>query len=893
MAVTEVVQALGSWSVTLAEETPREVLDQLDFFGHVALVPGRVNPAEYGDTLLTMARYVGVLTGRDFDQVKRVGGQGMAVWLGDADDKGEVLESPVTITGQTFANAIRALLGTSTAVVEGTLFSVAGSYTGIHQWQSRRKAIDYVCATMGAEWRVNGNATLDAGPIANLYATTPACVIVRKGSAGRDMALTALPGDMDLQRDVEDFTTRVVLLAEGEGPSISTGSANIITNPYLDIRGNAVKRTRLISESGTATSNAAARAQLQLNRFSGTRNALRLSADDYEVRGTFKVGDYVWVYDPDAGLFDTANEVTFRGQRFNPVKLRVVESSWPVVAEMTVAYRAKTGAWVDLTAFVVPEASTTSITVGELSRSLTNAGTEPVGDRPAGDATVPGTVSWVLPFGTSVYLDALGGTLARILVAWLLPLNADGSTILDGDHYEISYGVSPASSWQTEYAPWGTLQAMVNGLAPGVAYDFRIRAVDLAGNVGAWSATTTATANPDTIAPSTPAPPTVAASRIAFQITHTLGKASGGTYNLELDLDHLEVHVGATSGFTPDATTLKGKVAANSGMIRATIPAVGSVGVEQTTAMFIKVIAVDESGNKSSPSTSATATALLIDDLHISDLTVTKVTAGTISANWLIGASIRTASSGQRVELNATGLHGFNGSGVETVSLLNTGAFTLRSASSGARIELDASGFRAFNSGGTQTVDVASTGNVLIIGEIRTANTGRRLIFNPSGSSDPEIRFYADLGSNYVRMFSNPTGTGEPELKVLGAVGANGRTPELFMGSGYAYLRNTGGANPNAEVWTSGDGSIYVNGKFAAIFTNSAMTSGSPTVSGTAGIIVYPTTYNDTFRVVATPQAGNGVPFSVNNPSTTGFTWLNGGPGFSGSDRVTYWAMRM
>lgn len=767
MTVNEQLMGLGSWGITLREETPREVLDRLTYFGHVAIIPGRLAPAEYGDNLLTMAKYVGVVTKREFDDVKRIAGQGMALWLGDSDDKGEVFEAPVSIVGQTFANTITTLLGSSTAVVVGTLYSVAGNYSGTHVWQSRGKAIDYVCQTMGAEWRVNGNATLDAGPIANLFKTTPDCVIVRK-DAGKDLTLTGLTGDMQLSRDVEDFTTRVVLLAQGEGEGTATGSANILSNPYLDIRGNPIKRVRLVSESGTSTGNANARAQLQLNRFTGTRNALRLSANDIEIDGSFEVGDHVWVWDPDAGLYDTTQEITFRGQRINPIKLRAVEASWPVTDQMTVAYRHQDGSWIDLTDYFVPESGGTSIGVGQLGRSLTNAGTEPVGPRPIPDMTVPGTVSWDLPFTTGVYLDGLGNTRARILVNWLLPTNVDGSTILDGSHYEVRYGLSPATvDWQLAYAPWGDLQAQILDLSPGVDYDFQIRAVDLAGNQGAWSVTETATANPDTIPPSTPAPPTVAGSRLAIQIVHTLGKASGGTYNLELDLDHLEVHVGGSSGFTPDSTTLKGQVSAHAGMIAAGIPAVGTVDVEETTVRYVKVIAVDAAGNKSSASTAATATALLIDSAHISDLTASKITAGSILADLTIAARIKTADTGQRVELNMTGLQGYNAAGTLLVSLQNNGvfflrsattgarldfsnvsgiqiydasgtrtaqldvdgSFELRSAASGARINLDGTGFKAFNSGGVETVSLLSTGSFTL----RSASSGARVELDSNG----------------------------------------------------------------------------------------------------------------------------------------------------------------
>ncbi|MFD9949679.1 hypothetical protein ACFWYW_55665 [Nonomuraea sp. NPDC059023] len=822
MTVNEQLMGLGSWGLTLDERTPREVLDRLGYFGHVAIVPGRVNPAEYGDTLLTMARYVGVLTKRDADDVTRLAGQGMALWLGDSDDKGEVFESPVNITGQTFANTITTLMGSSTAVVVGTLYSVAGAYSGTHVWQSRGKAINYVCSTMNAEWRVNGNATLDAGPIANLFKTTPDCVIVRKG-AGRDLTLTGLAGDMQLSRDVEDFTTRVVLLAQGEGDATATGDADIISNPYLDIRGNPVKRVRLVSESGTSTGNAEARAQLQLNRFTGTRNALRLMAHEIEIDGSFEVGDYVWVYDPDSGLFDTSNEVTFRGQRINPIKLRAVEASWPVTREMTVAYRHQDGTWINLTDYFVPESGGTTVVVGSLGRSLTGAGTEPVGPRPIPDSTIPGVVSWDLPFTTGVYQDGLGNTRARILVNWLLPTNSDGSTILDGHHYEIRYGVSPATEWQIAYAPWGDLQAQILDLSPGVDYDFQIRAVDAAvpPNVGAWSATETATANPDTIAPSTPAPPTVAGSRLAIQITHTLGKASGGTYNLELDLDHLEVHVGASSAFTPDATTLKGKVSAHAGMIAAGIPAVGSVEVEETSVRHVKVIAVDQAGNRSSASTSATATALLIDSAHISDLTASKITAGTIGADIIVGARIKTADTGARAELNTTGLQMYNGSNVLLVSLQAngvffmrsatsgaridlsnvtglqiynaggtrtawldvTGAFELRSAASGARTVLDGNGFSAFNGSGQQTVSIASaTGNVSVVGELATAFSGERIVINPLGASDPTIRFYPDTGTNYAELKSPASAGGQSSGTFDFLTGTYNQSGNLFQG---------------------------------------------------------------------------------------------------------------
>jgi hypothetical protein len=762
VAVQEVFKALGSWEVKLLGSVPRNVLDAIDYFGHVAIIPGRLDPVQYGDNLLDVARYVGVVrtktigddgrTNAPADDIS-VGGVGMAFWLGDEDGKGDVYENAIEAASASFADTINMLLPASGAVTAGTIHSVAGTYTGRHQYETPRTAIGYVCDTMSSEsvpvsWRVNGDGTLDAGPDSDLFVTNPTCVILTKG-AGEDMALRALPGSMDVTRDMEDYSTRVVLLAEGEGDSIATGAADIApATGYRDIHGNPLKLTRLVSESDTSTTNAEIRAALQLSRFTSTRNALTLSTADYDVHGSFRVGDRVWVYDPDAGLVDTSTEIVFRGLRLNPIKLQVTETSWAITDGYTVAYRSADGTWTDLTDHVDFETDGTStVTVGDFSRQLTNTSTEPVGSRPNADTSVPGIPTFVEPFEGTAYLDARGFTRARVILTWNAPNNIDGSTVLDGDHYEIRYAVdtdmiypatwtqvsqvrwmdmqtwaqpfaAPDGQWQVMYVAWGETTAQLQDLSPGVGYDVQIRAVDKTGNTGTWSGTTTFVASSDNLPPSTPAAPSVAASRIAVQVTHELGKSSGGTFNLESDLHHLEIHVDYEPGFTPSESTLKAKVSATAGMIQAQIPVVATVQVEETSARYVRVIAVDQTGNKSGPSDAASATALLIDDAHISDLTVTKVTAGEISADWIVGARIKTADTGTRVELSQAGIE-------------------------------------AYNSDGTRTLFAdASTGDVSLIGQLSSGVSGRRLVVNPTGVSQPQIRLYPTSGSNYALISS-------------------------------------------------------------------------------------------------------------------------------------------
>jgi len=771
MTVQETLGALGSWEIDLLPTIPREKLDALAFFGHIAIVPGRVDPATYGDSLLSpgVARYVGVLrensladdarTSAPNDNIK-ISGAGMAFWLGDEDGKGSVIENATTFaSGSLFPNVIRALLPASGAVTEGTLYSVPGTYSGTHQWQSPRDAVDYVCKTMSTPsspvyWRVNNNATLDAGPASNLFVTTPQAAIVAKGG-GEDMAMRGIPGSMDLDSDVDDFTTRVVLLAQGEGASIATGSADLApgSNPYKDLHGNAVKMTRLVSESDTTAPNAPARAALALAQYTSPHQELRLSIQDYDVEGSFSVGDYIYAYDPDKQMVDASVELTFRGQRLNPIKLQVTEIQWPVTAGYTVAYRASDGTWTDLTDYVEINDAGTYVTVGGFTRDLIDA-TEPVGSRPNQDTSIPGVPVLVTPFQGAAYLDSRGFTRSRVRLQWNAPLNVDGSTILDGDHYEIRYAVdtdliypatwsqvsqirwedmqiwaqpfaAPTGQWQTMVVGWDQVTAQLQDLSPGIGYDVQIRAVDSVGNTGAWSPTTTFVATQDNIPPSTPAAPSVAASRIAVQVTHTLGVASGGTFNLESDLDHLEIHAQYEPGFFPDDTTLLGKLKANAGMIQAQIPAVGTYNVESTAAVYVKVVAVDIAGNRSGASVAVQSTALLIDDAHISDLTVSKVTAGTMTAEWILGGEIKTADTGPRFRASSAGIELYDAAGNRTL----------------------------FGS----TAD----GSLTMTGELSTNSNGRRIRITAAGAT-PDIRFYADSGSDYsfINAFSVGSLTG-------------------------------------------------------------------------------------------------------------------------------------
>lgn len=837
MSVTEIKQALGQWDLTLSPSTPRETLDALAEFGHVAIVPGRVDPAMAGDNLLSAARYVGVVRGRSGDSggQTKLSGASLAFWLGDEDNKGDVFVTARTFSASTFANTIRGLLPSTGAITEGTLFSVPGSYSGTHQYETPRSAMTYVTDTFGTasfpvSWRVNGNGTLDAGRDVDLFVSVPKAILVRDPLAGRDLFLSGMSGQMSLDRDVEDYTTRVVLLAEGEGSSTVTAQAANVS-PYRDLKGNPVVVTRLVSEFETDATNAPARAQLQLNRFTNARNAVSLSTDEYDVKGEFSVGDRIFVYDPDIGFSDAANEVTFRGQVLNPIAITVSELSWPIESGWTVAYRRQDGVWFDLSEYYVPESGAATVTVGEFSRSINSSSSQPVGSRPVGDSSIPAVPVFGTSTTSSYQSDGTGSgqTFAQIKLTWTTPLNTDGSTVLDGDHYDLRFrptGSSGLTAWSTTSVPWGEDSFLVTGLINGTSYDFQIQAVDGAvpPNKSGWSPVRVVVSSVDAAAPSTPAAPSVAASLIAVQVTHALGKASGGTFNLEIDLDHFDVHVGTLASFTPGPSTLVGKLAATVSNIRGAIPAVGTFPIASTDTVWVKVVAVDTSGNASGASAAASSSATLIDSAHISDLTVSKVTAGTIGATWIQGGRITTASSGARVELANDGLNAFNASGVKTVEIKGSDG----SATVTGRFKT------GFAGGGVPYLEMANSGDRTTISLYNADQTNSAYINSPQISGGvPTLGMNSGLftlGSVTYRQRAWLSGSGGIRLETTN--NANG---ELFGGALQLYI----GHSRLAHYFSSGDqtgGSLYIDQDIAVLERNgTGITNGGQLYIATDG----------------------------------------------------------
>lgn len=907
MSVTEVLQGLGEWSLTLSEETPKETLDALDLFGHVAVHAGHVDCRVARDALLMDSRYVGVYRGKSnqpTDQGTRymLRGPGMAFWLGDEDGKGHAIEAPLVVDGS-FQTVAGQILAASPSVAAGTIVNVPKTFAYTFQYISVREALNYMTGTTETAWRINGNATVDAGLESDLFTVVPEAAVVRRG-AGVDMFMKALSGAMSTEFDMRDFTTRTVLLANGSEAATVTATADIAggLNPYKDLFGNAVTLTRFVSESDTDATNAPARAQLQQNRFSDMKRAITLNSTDYDVKGDVAVGDYVWVFDPDVGVVDTANEIFFRGERMYPMRLRLTEMTWPITEQMGVAFRDMGGNWFDLTPYVVPETGETSLVVGGFYRALSGGDGGSVGSRPIADTSVPAAPTWAPPFVHSVYQSDRGESRAQVQLKWNRPNNVDGSTILDGDHFEIRYRSSttpifpsthvqmaafthaqlaagtheqpityPAGPYNYASVPWDQLSLLLQDLPTNMPYEAEVRAVDSAkpANVGAWSAVTVFQTSGDTLPPATPAPPSIAAGRMSVQMTHTLGRADGGTYNLDPDLAYFELHGQYEPLFTPTDSTLLGKVLANNSMILSRVPVVGSVPIESVNPVYFKVIAVDHDGNKSPASAAVQATALLVDDAHISNLTVSKVTAGTITADWINGARIWSGTDG------------------------------------GARTQQSYLGFEAYNAADQRTFFVeAATGNVTITGKFQTSvsPTSDRVVIDPAlasldNTTVPAVCWYDDGdANNYVRASTFNTSF---------SLGVRSRNDETQQGGLILYDLPAGGSGrawfgyrTPSSFWyhhVGSTGNHHFTGHFTKTHTDgglSALYVDQITGSGTSQTVTYGATMatvpHPFVEVQATSGGAAGKYHCISARGTTSFTVEYP----SGNYDIMIWAVR-
>jgi hypothetical protein len=167
-----------------------------------------------------------------------------------------------------------------------------------------------------------------------------------------------------------------------------------------------------------------------------------------------------------------------------------------------------------------------SVTADEY-RAITSNNTT-LGDTTAGLAITGLTTTLSSPLQTD------GTVVSRVILSW----NAVSSAQLR--HYEVQWKPSSLSNYASTIAPNNAIE--IEPLTAGTAYNFRVRAITVNENAGAY-ATINATAKNDTDAPDIPSAPTVTAGVKQLEI-------SWKGYSFPSDFASMEVHHSTSSSGT-------------------------------------------------------------------------------------------------------------------------------------------------------------------------------------------------------------------------------------------------------------------------------------------------------------------------------------------------------
>lgn len=221
------------------------------------------------------------------------------------------------------------------------------------------------------------------------------------------------------------------------------------------------------------------------------------------------------------------------------------------------------------------------------------------------DSTAPAEPT-NLTYTTSLENNNENVSTSEITLSWDAPItSADGSAYEDHEGFEVRMSRSSTGPWNysrvADDRADGTVAATIRypfeELQPGVEYFFGVRAVDRYGNYSTWLTSPTSgpgifKAAADSVAPATPANVTASGGIGTISVSWDA--------NSESDLKHYKVYASQTAGFTPDdATNLEDTLDGT----------ITSFPANDGETWYVKVIAVDYSGNHSTASAEVSATA--------------------------------------------------------------------------------------------------------------------------------------------------------------------------------------------------------------------------------------------------------------------------------------------
>jgi hypothetical protein len=300
-----------------------------------------------------------------------------------------------------------------------------------------------------------------------------------------------------------------------------------------------------------------------------------------------------------------------------------------------------------------------------------------------------------------------------------------------------------------------------------------VQSFDRAGNASEWSDPPVRfTTETDTTPPAMPSTPVVTAYLGQLKVAWDGLSSVGGP--MPLDLARVEVHVDEGDAFTPSDATLKDEFRFIAGERVITDLPYGGI------TQFVRLVAVDRSGNRSDPSGTASATPAQVvgDDIF----------AGAVGSSKLEDLAVITAKIGL-LQVNDAQMGSVSvgklTAGVLTVAVTNAGI--IRTGTTGLRTEQDAAGFRQYNASNALTVNLNGASN-LISGTIKSALSGKRWELQPDGT----MRYY-HVSGDYSQFTSYDSYDGSAVMwrAPLDGSGFSGRISVTTIGVNLSFSEET------------------------------------------------------------------------------------------------------
>ncbi len=184
--------------------------------------------------------------------------------------------------------------------------------------------------------------------------------------------------------------------------------------------------------------------------------------------------------------------------------------------------------------------------------------------------------------------------------------------------------------------------------------------------------------------------------------------------------------------------------------------------------VYVKVIACDEAGNKSNPSPATLSVPDLVDDQHITSLTVSKITAGEIRADLLVGARIKTADAGARVELNSAGVQAYDMDNNQTVAINDADGSATFNLTGAGGFTLNENGVAKFHVGTDQTLIRDAANNVLISDDVVAGwgftQPNLSVPLYPQESTGPFFAFNAGVSNINITLYQGVAPANNPRI---------------------------------------------------------------------------------------------------------------------------------